>query len=53
MREKRRLFNVRLNNIEMTHLDNISDYTGLTRSDCIRMLLRNFVKRINVSENKY
>lgn len=45
MREKRKLFNVRLNIIESVYLNDISDELGLNYSDTIRTLLRNYIRR--------
>ena len=45
VREKRKLFNVRLNKIETGYLEYASDELGLNYSDTIRTLLRRFIRR--------
>jgi antitoxin component of RelBE/YafQ-DinJ toxin-antitoxin module len=42
---KRKLFNVRLNDIETRYLEDASDELGLNYSDTVRTLLRNFIRR--------
>lgn len=49
--KKRKLFNVRLNYSELERLNGLSDYFGLSRSDVLRILIKQYYERLLRYEN--
>lgn len=52
MKEKRKLYNFRLSNLEARYLDDASEELGLNYSDTIRTLLRKFIRRKVLNDNR-
>lgn len=46
MQEKRRQINFRLSRVEMEYLNDAADHLGLSKTAAIRVLLREFNRRI-------
>lgn len=53
MNIKKKVFSIRLSNIDFEYLDDIGGYLGLNRSNTIRALVHNYYKRKLITDNDY
>lgn len=53
MNAKKKIFNLRLSQVDFKYLDGISEHLGLNRSYTIRLLINTYYRRKTLVENDY